>query len=321
MRRTGVHVELRRDPRGEQPRGVVEVLVQEAVERPDMDVCGRKAAEVLRARRRGPGRDRVGAVEIAQVAAPGEGAHLARPHQQPVPPARRAGLRVVEHRVDQVLVGERDRTLTRQQGDRGREPTPRAGPADDEARKVDAELAGVPDHEVDRGEAVLERPRVGRLGSEPVLHRHGHASRPRDERVEEGCRPCRRSRARNRRRAARPSPARRARRCPSRRYTRTGTSGAPAGPGMLSSSRRSPGAGCGSYGVLGGAARIASSSSMLGVGAGASPAGIPIERSPSRISGSIRISPGPPRPPALSGSRTHRRLGGAACARSRGTDT
>ena len=112
----------------------------------------------------------VGAVESTEVRTPAEFVGADAPHVEPVRPHGGRLLAVVEHGAVEQHEGERDfAAIAGQQGQRGSEPSPGTEPVDPDAILVDAELGRVVVGPAQRCVAVLERPRVGRLGGQAVL--------------------------------------------------------------------------------------------------------------------------------------------------------
>ena len=142
--RARVHVELGRHARLVQPQRVVDVFVAESVGRADRHERGRQSREVGGARGRRGRRHVVGAVQIAEVRLPSERVGVAAPHREPVLPARRRDLAVVEHGLVEEL--ERHRHLAavaREQAQRGGETSARAHAHHADAVRVDAQLVRV----------------------------------------------------------------------------------------------------------------------------------------------------------------------------------
>ncbi len=166
---------------------VVDVLVAEAVGAPDDDERGRQSRQVGRARGRGVDGDVVGPVEIAEVAAPAELVRVAAPDREALELARRGDLPVAHHRALEQLEAERDLgAIASEQRERGGQPPAGAGPGDPEPLRVDAELVTVLVGPLQAGVAVFQRPGIGRLRREPVLHRHADAGEQRAIAIEAG---------------------------------------------------------------------------------------------------------------------------------------
>ena len=147
-------------------------------------VVGSPDRSVARAGR-GVDRDVVGAVEVAEVAAPAELVRVAAPDREALELARGRDLPVAHHRALEQLEAERDLgAIAREQRERSRQPPAGADPGDAEPLRVDAELVTVLVGPLQAGVAVFERPRVGRLGREPVLHRHADAREQRAVAIE-----------------------------------------------------------------------------------------------------------------------------------------
>jgi hypothetical protein len=121
VRCAGVDVKLGRDPRLEQAGGVRDALVAEQVGPADGDERGREAGQIG-----GPGRGGVtghpGPAGIrTEVGAPAERVRRSAPYRGAVQLARRRDLPVVEHGIDQDLMGQRrPPAVPGEQRDRGR---------------------------------------------------------------------------------------------------------------------------------------------------------------------------------------------------------
>ncbi|KAJ1684628.1 hypothetical protein LUZ63_020383 [Rhynchospora breviuscula] len=160
VERAGVDVHLGRHARAQQAAGVLQVLLDEQVDRAGREVRRRQPGEVLRARRDGVRRRVRCASRAAEQRLPAEAVVRRRPDVL-------AGVRlrvrqrdgpVVEHRVDEVLEGQpRSAAVAGQQRQRGGQPAAGALALDPDPRGVDAELVGVLGEPPQGGEAVLDR--------------------------------------------------------------------------------------------------------------------------------------------------------------------
>ena len=175
MRCAGVDVQLGRHPGTEEPGREVDVLVAEHIDRSDHDGGRGQAAQVL-----GPGRSRVdrdiaGVGGAAEIGPPAEHVGILVPDRCGEG-ARHVGVAIVDHRVDQQLMGDGHLTaVAGEQGQAGRQSAAGAGSPDDQAVKVDAQLAGVANRPEQPGVAVLQGRGVGSLGRQPVFDRDHHA--------------------------------------------------------------------------------------------------------------------------------------------------
>ena len=170
MRQPGNDVQLAGHAGLVQALGVADVLVAEAVDGADHDARGREAGQVDGAGGGRVGRDLVGAVELAEVGAPAELVRLCAPHVEPVGFDGRRLLAVVEHGAVEQHEGQRHlAAVAGEQGQPGSQTAAGAEPVETDAVLVDAELIRVVVGPAQRRVAVLERPRIRRLGCEPVL--------------------------------------------------------------------------------------------------------------------------------------------------------
>src|SRR5690606_40805949 len=104
MARAGPAVQLRGAPGAEEAAGVVDVLVEERIERADREVSRGQAGEIARAGRRGVPGDVAAPRRPAEIGGPRIDPVLAAPEQRLRPAlARRARGPVVEGGIDQQL--------------------------------------------------------------------------------------------------------------------------------------------------------------------------------------------------------------------------